>query len=176
MNILFAWLFVFTGASPVQDTARKPIISIEKITLKPMKVLIIPEMIAELDDFGQLIKADYEELFTFIRQNHLQPGKVMAFYYTQESPFLMDVAIEVDNLPAVLTGRIKAISLEGGQAVVVHYQGPYDQIGAAYAKLNEWLKKNNKKALETSFETYLNDPAAVKDPWELRTDIYQRIK
>lgn len=176
MNILFAWLFVFTGLSPVQDTAKKPIITIEETTLKPMKALVIPEMIAEFDDIEEFIRADYEKLFSFINEKQLQPGKVMAFYYTGESPLLMDVAVEVNALPQEYTDRIQGISLDGGPAVVVHYQGPYEQLGTAYTELNKWLKMHHKKALECSFESYLNDPATVKDKWELRTVIYQRIK
>jgi effector-binding domain-containing protein len=197
MKILLAWLFPVSGAFQIlsfplestfdlasdkninyklSDTIRKPLISVEKINLKPMKLLVIPDIATELEDFGQLMNRDYGELFTFINNNHLQPGKVIAFYYTAEEPFTMDVAVEVNKLPHVLTGRIKAIELEGGVAVVVHYQGPYEQIGAAYDELKNWMKQNNKKAMEMPFESYLNNPAAVKDLWELRTDIYQRIE
>jgi len=75
----------------------------------------------------------------------------------------------------VLTGRVKAIEIEGGPAIVVHYQGPYEQLGTAYAALNKWLEKHNKKAVEKPFESYLNDPDVVKDPWALRTDVYMLL-
>jgi Transcriptional regulator, effector-binding domain/component len=173
MSIIFAWFLAF---SPIQDTARKPIINIEETTLKPMNVLVIPEMVTGFDDFEQLMRTDYEELFSFIKENQLQPGKVMAFYYLEESPLVMDVAVEVNQLPTAFTGRIKGIYLEGGKAVVIHYKGPYGRITVAYDELRKWLKKHHKKALECAFESYLNDPATTKDPWELRTDIYQRIR
>lgn len=75
-----------------------------------------------------------------------------------------------------LTGKIKGKTIKGGDAIVVHYQMPYDQIAAAYAAISKWLNENNKKALEQPFEVYLNDPVTVKDPQQLRTDVYQRIQ
>jgi effector-binding domain-containing protein len=158
------------------DTIRKPVITLEETILSPMHILTIPDTAKSMEEIGLLIGKDYGELFAFINQQQLQPGKVLAFYYSSEVPFVMDVAVEVNKLPQQLTGRIKAKEIEGGKAIVAHYQGPYEQIAMAYAELNNWIKKNNKEQVGLPFESYLNDPYSVKDPWELRTDIYQRIK
>jgi len=76
----------------------------------------------------------------------------------------------------MMTGRIKGKKIMGGDAVVVHYQGPYDQIGLAYSAIAKWLVEHKQKPLQQPFEIYMNDPGTVKDPQLLRTDVYQKIQ
>jgi len=55
-------------------------------------------------------------------------------------------------------------------------QGPYTQLGEAYNQIESWLKQNNRMARGNPFEIYLNDPSTVKDPSEIKTDIYQPLQ
>jgi effector-binding domain-containing protein len=100
----------------------------------------------------------------------------MAQYYSVQPVFIVDVAVEVDKFPTRTQGRIKINKIDGGKAVIAHYKGPYGQIGMAYAAIVSWLKEGNKIADGRPFEVYLDDPATVQDPSELRTDIYQLTK
>ena len=159
-----------------QDTMEKPSFMLEKINLAPMQVLFIHDTAMTAADISRLLNKGYGELFTFIYQQKLQPVKIMGFYHSSQPPFVMDAAIEVNRAPGKLTGRIKTKRIKGGNAVVVHYQGAYDQIGIAYTGISNWLTKNNKKAAEPPFEVYLNDPVTVKDSKLLRTDVYQRFE
>jgi len=157
------------------DTVVKPSFQIQEIQLSPMCVLTINDTAATSSAIGPLLGKYYGELFRFISGQHLQPGRIMAFYYSSHEPFIFDAAVEVNKLPAELTNHIKSKRIEGGDAIVVHYQGAYDQIAVAYTAIGNWLQKNNKRAAEAPFEVYLNDPATVKDPALLRTDVYQKI-
>lgn len=159
-----------------QDTTEKPTLLPEKINLTPMQVLFIHDTAVSAADISRLLSKGYGELFAFINQQRLQPAKIMAFYHSSQPPFVTDAAVEVNRVPDKLAGRIKSKTIEGGNALVVHYQGAYEQIGVVYAVINNWLTKNNKKAVEAPFEVYLNDPVTVKDPKLLRTDVYQRFE
>jgi effector-binding domain-containing protein len=165
-----------TANNPGQDTIEKPSFMAKKINLTPMQVLFIHDTAMTAADISGVLNKGYGELFTFIYQQKLQPVKIMSFYHSSHPPFVMDAAIEVNKIPAKLTGRINTKKIKGGNAVVVHYQGTYDQIGIAYTVISNWLTKNNKKAVEPPFEVYLNDLVTVKDPKLLRTDVYQRFK
>jgi effector-binding domain-containing protein len=66
--------------------------------------------------------------------------------------------------------------MEGGDALIAKYKGPYNRIALAYAAISDWLIKQKKQCNDKPFEVYLNDPLEVKDPFELRTDVYQLIK
>lgn len=192
MKLLLGLLYVLLGASrfyeiPVndfisteqktirdQDTTGRSYIP-EKVRLAPFIILTVADTAFTTEDIGRLLNEGYRELFTYIDRHKIMPGKVMAFYYSSQLPFVFDAAVEVDRLPVELTGNIKAREIKGGDAIVVHYQGAYEGIGTAYAAIASWLKENNKKAVEAPFEVYLNDPVTVKDPNELRTDVYQLV-
>lgn len=160
----------------VQDTTRKPTVYLEEVTVDTMSILVIKDTAKTLKDISRVIGAGYGELFTFTNQAGLQPGKVMASYHTFQPPFIMDIAVEVNKFPAQVTGRIKVNKVAGGRAIVVRYKGPYDKIGMAYEAIASWLKDHQKKPKRPPFEVYLDDPATVKDPFELRTDVYQFIE
>jgi DNA gyrase inhibitor GyrI len=117
----------------------------------------------------------YGILFTLIGQQQLKPGKVMAIYHTITPPWVFDIAVEVDKEPGQLSGSVQFKTIDGGDAVVVHYKGPYEQIEKAYLEIEDWLKKNNKQRAGPPMEVYLNDPASAKDKNELLTDVYQLI-
>ena len=66
--------------------------------------------------------------------------------------------MEVDKAPVQLTGGVQFKNIEGGDAVVMHYKGPYEKIEKAYLQIDDWLKKNNKLKAGPPMEVYLNDP------------------
>jgi effector-binding domain-containing protein len=156
------------------DTIRQPVITLEKAILKPMNILFVTDS-SKIAELGKAFEKGYGELFAFAGANRLQPGKVMAFYHSYTDPVSVEIAIEVDKIPGRLTGRIQSKILSGGEAVIAHYTGPYEQMEIPYNAIMKWLKDNNKQARGLPFESYLNDPATVKDKYELKTDIYQLI-
>ena len=141
-----------------------------------MTVLMISDTAVTAADISQVFERDYAELFAVIVKHTLLPDKVMAFHHSYKPPFFIDVAVQVNRVPDQLTGRIKTKYLNGGNAVIARYQGPYEQIGMAYLVLANWLKEHNKEAEGAPFEVYLNSPSEVADPFKLRTDVYQMIK
>lgn len=161
---------------PRADTARTPTVEVEKTMVSPMTILMIRDTATTTADISRVLDDGYVEIFTYIHRNHLKPGKVMAFYHSSRPSMIMDVAVQVDSPARVTTGRIKINKVLAGNAVVAHYQGPYEQIGMAYVAIGKWLKQHGENANGTPFEVYLNDPMSVKDPSELRTDVYQIIK
>ena len=159
-----------------EDTARKPAITLEESAVAPMIVLVIKDTAATTNDISAVLSKSYPELFTFVRQNGLKPGKLMAFYYSSQPPFVMEAGVEIDKMPNQTGGRIKINKVNGGNALIAHYSGPYDQIEIAYTAISNRLKEKNKVAGAPPFEVYLNDPYSVKDPFNLKTDVYQLLQ
>lgn len=174
----FSWILISTNLWSVQvsDTAKKPTVTLQDTLLYSMVILTIRDTAASQKNLSGVFSKDYRELFTYIHQNGLRPGKIMARYYSYQPSFILDVAVEVDKLPTMTKGRIKIDMANGGNAIIAHYKGPYDQIGMAYVAIENWLKERNKIADGRPFEVYLNDPAMVQDPTELLTDVYQPTK
>jgi len=159
----------------IKDTS--PVnVQLEKTTVKDMSVLFIADTAKTDEAIKEIFEKDYGELMQFIQQNKLQPLKFMAWHYTTQAPWALDVAIETNQLPAQLSGRIQSRTQTGGEMLIAHVRGAYDQLGQAYAQIEKWMKENNQKAKTTPFEIYINNPFTVKDPSEIRTDIYQPIE
>ncbi|HSC40424.1 MAG TPA: GyrI-like domain-containing protein [Chitinophagaceae bacterium] len=159
-----------------QDTLKKPVVSLEETLAGPMHVVMIRDTAETAAHIHLVLNRDYQELFMFTQQNALKTGKVMVFYHSARPPFILDAAVETDSLPDQTTGRIRINKYKEGNVLIAHYQGPYEQIGMAYTAISAWLREHQKTGIHTPFEVYLNNPAMVKDSYELRTDVYQYIK
>lgn len=160
----------------ILDTIIPVKVQLEKTSFKDMSVLFINDTAATTEAIKDVLGKGYGELMQFIQQNKLQPQKFMAWYYSLQPPWPMDVAVETVSLPPKLSGRVQSRILKGGDVLIAHMWGPYDQVSNAYVKIENWLKENKRKAKGNPFEVYLNDPSAVKSPSEIRTDIYQPIE
>ena len=150
--------------------------SISRIFMPPMKVIYIVDTVKTMDSISSKMGKDYGTLFMLIGKNQLKPGKIMAIYHTTEPPWIFDVTVEVDKSPVESMQNVRFKNSDSGEAVVLHFKGPYEQLDKGYLQIEEWLKKNNKKKAGAPIEVYLNDPSSVKDKNELLTDIYQLIK
>jgi effector-binding domain-containing protein len=167
---------IINSKQMAQDTAVPVKVELEKTTCKDMQLLFIKDTAPTTEAIKDVIGKGYGELTQYITENQLKPGKFMAWYYAMQPPWPMDIAVETDGTPANLKGRIQSRIQPGGEYIIAHVWGPYDQVGVAYVQLENWLKKNNRKAKAAPFEVYINDPASVKTPMEIRTDVYQYIE
>ena len=68
-------------------------------------------------------------------------------------------------------GDVLADTLPGGPAAVTIHSGPYDQLQAAYAALEEWIAANGFHAAGAPWEAYLNDPADHSNPQDWKTEV-----
>ena len=68
-------------------------------------------------------------------------------------------------------GDVLADNLPGGPAAVTIHSGPYDQLQAAYAALEEWIAANGFHAAGAPWEAYLNDPADHPNPQDWKTEV-----
>ena len=159
-----------------QDTIIPVKLKLEKTNFGDMVVLFIKDTALTTSDIQPLIFKGYGELMQFMDANQLKPLKFMAWYYATQAPWPFDIAIEADQKPAQVSGRIQSRIQAGGEVIIVHMWGPYDQAGQAYEQIDKWLQENNRKAKGWPFEVYINDPSTVKDPSEIQTDIYQPIE
>ncbi len=151
-------------------------IEMEQLSIGNMNVLFITDTALTTADIHSVLGKGYGEIMQFVQQNKLEPLKFMAKYHTYQPPWIMDIAVDVNEIPAVLSGRIRSEVQAGGHVLVAHMWGPYNEVGQAYRAIANWRSKNNLKARGAPFEVYLNDPSAVKDPSQIRTDVYMPIE
>ena len=157
------------------QTLKKPAIVLETVMLQPMTVLYIKDTTA-IGKQNKTVQKDFDALFNFISKHALKAGRIMAFYLNFQNPLLLEAAVEIDKLPAELTGNINAKKTEGGLAIIAHYTGPYQKMGIAYNAITSMMDKNKKLPKGLPFEVYINDAATIKNKQQLQTDIYQLLK
>ncbi|HEV8068165.1 MAG TPA: AraC family transcriptional regulator [Planctomycetaceae bacterium] len=68
-------------------------------------------------------------------------------------------------------GDVLAETLPGGPAAVTIHFGPYDQLQAAYAALEEWIAQNGFRPAGAPWESYLNDPGDYPNPQDWKTEV-----
>lgn len=170
--------YLFPRAVPDTGMLRQDTVKVvmEKTQFKDMTVLYITDTSQTTEAISGVLGKGYGELMQYMQQNKLLPVKFIAWYYSTQPPWQMDIAVETNNIPAQLSGRIKSRIQPGGNVIIAHMWGPYDQVSKAYIRIETWLKENNKKPKGNPFEVYLNDPSAVSSPSEIRTDIYQPVE
>jgi effector-binding domain-containing protein len=152
----------------------EPKVAIETITTEPFQVLTILDTAAVQSDIGPVLQKAYGEIGELIKANQLRfTGMPLAWYYSNSDPYVLEAAIPVNKAPANTSGRIKWKTVPAGNAVVVHFYGPYEETQLAYSKIQDWLKENNKKAKGAPYDVYMDDPTTKKTMYEVRTDIIQ---
>ena len=151
-------------------------ITLEKTAFNDMNILYITDTAATTDGIKDVLGKAYGEIMQFVQQNHLQPLKFMAWYGSAQPPWIMNIAVEVNTIPEAATGRIHSRIQPGGEVLIAHILGPYDQVGQAYSAIGKWMNENHRQAKSAPFEVYINDPASVKDPSEIQTDVYQPLE
>jgi len=158
-----------------QEKAVPVKVELEKTATRDMRVLYIKDLAPTTEAIKEVLGKGYGELMQYIQTHRLQPKKFMAWYNSVKPPWPVEVAVETDSLSAQLSGRIQSRIVTGGEVIIAHMWGPYDQVSKAYEKIHLWLKENNRKARGNPFEVYLNDPAMVSSPADIQTDVYQPI-
>jgi effector-binding domain-containing protein len=73
-------------------------------------------------------------------------------------------------------GVVKAGERHGGNAVLVHYYGPYMGVSKAHAQAHEYITKNNKKITGAPWESYVTDPMTEKDTMKWKTEVYYPVE
>lgn len=159
-----------------KDSVNLSSVWMEKTSLPSMKLLSVNFQVYKEEEIGKYLNARYTGLCSFINKHRLSSNRVMAFYYTYDMPFIIEAAIEVDSIPPVLDQDICARVMEGGEALIAHYKGPYEKSALAYHAIYKWLNDNHRVARELPFEVYLNDPTTIKSNNDLLTDIYMFLQ
>jgi effector-binding domain-containing protein len=148
---------------------------IKIITQKPVNILSMREKIQNSQIKSKMGEM-YGQIWMFIEKNKIAvAGPPYAIYhdYDQEN---------CDMECGFPTGKrekgsenIKPSSVPGGKCVVAIHAGSYETIMLTYEKVQEYMHKEGLKPKKVMWERYLNDPATVKDPDQLITEIYWPI-
>jgi effector-binding domain-containing protein len=162
----------------LMDTVQEPRMNIEEISLPVQIIVYVTDSAGSSAEIGQkFAKILPIELGGFLKKNNMHmAGAPSAWYYGNHFPFVFDVGVAVNKMPDSTYGRIKVKQLTAGNAVVVHFYGPYDQTGKGYSLASDWIKEHGKTETGAPYEVYLGDPGIEKDPYKVLTNIIFPVK
>lgn len=78
--------------------------------------------------------------------------------------------------PIEAAGRVVGTTIPGGLVAATVHCGRYEDVGAAYRALGEWVQEHGHETAGPPRETYLVGPEQVQDPGALRTEIAWPIR
>jgi len=139
--------------------------------LGPQVVFAIRDRHAPPDIPGFLSGA-FGELFGRIGLLGIRPAGHPFVIYHAFGPSEIDAEVCVPITEAAsATGRIQSRELPAMTVARTLHVGPYEELGAAYRALTEWIDRNRLEAAGPVQERYLNGPGDRVPPAEYRTEV-----
>ncbi|WP_425804492.1 MerR family transcriptional regulator [Desulfitobacterium sp. Sab5] len=135
----------------------------------PINTLSLRRKIS-IDNICSLI----DDLFASLK-NVQSAGPIMTIYHDPDfNPDHTDVevCVPIRTSSSIPDTRV----IPGGTHACVIYQGPYSDIGTAYAALMDWIPNNGYMPIGAPFEIYLTGPNDVKDEQKFVTEICFPVK
>jgi effector-binding domain-containing protein len=111
-------------------------------------------------------------LFTRLGQQGIPPAGPPFVIYHEFGPETVDAEVCVP-VGTVIAATADMVSRELPAATVVRtlHVGPYEELGAAYEALNDWIALHGTEASGPPRERYLNGPGEGAAPADYRTEL-----
>lgn len=124
------------------------------------------------DAFPAFLGVAFPELFEHVGRHGIAVTGHPFVIYHAFGPDDIDAEVCVPVAgPAPVGGRVGARTLAGGTIVRTLHVGPYEELGSAYAALQEWVGDHGYVAVGPHRERYLNGPDVDVPPSEYRTEV-----
>ncbi len=123
-------------------------------------------------DIPMFLQDAFGELFGRLGLLGVPPAGHPFVIYHAFGPSEMDAEVCVPIAgPAQATGRIKSRELAATTVARTLHVGPYEDLGAAYRALTDWIERNGLEAAGPVQERYLNGPGDAASPADFRTEV-----
>lgn len=111
--------------------------------------------------------------FGYVQQSGLVPAGPPVARYPEVSAdaFTIECGVTL-SAPAAGSGDVQSGALQGGPALVALHAGAYDDLPQVYAAMERWIAEHGTRPSGAPWELYLNDPGALPNPADWRTEVY----
>lgn len=151
--------------------------AVSRKELAPQPVLVVRRRVRRAD-IAATIGAELPKVFLHAQQQGIAISGYPVTRYLEISVGMvtLETGMRVANHSGDWTagnggGDILAETLPGGPAAVTVHSGPYDQLPAAYAAIEQWIVVNGLIAAGAPWEAYLNDPTDHPNPEDWKTEV-----
>ncbi len=176
--VLFAALVGCGGQKPAEQAKPAEPVFTAQVTMVDSMVVASIAKVGPYSDAGKALS----ELMAWMEKGKITPaGGPFAVYLddpTKVKPestryevcFPVPAGTKSDKKAGIVVKKVAPLEL-----AVTEYTGPYDKIGATYAKLMQWVGENKYEVAGPMYEFYLNDPAKTP-PESLKTRVGILVK
>lgn len=151
--------------------------AIKVCTLKAQPTLVI-KATTTMEEYGAVLAQILPEVWQFAVARSIEPSgppfaRFLAFHPDDTGELEAGIPI-----PSTIAGEgsVEASELPAGEAAMVVYTGPYDQIGEAHMALGAWVRENRRETAGPSWESYITDPGSEPDSAKWQTEVYWPIR
>lgn len=140
----------------------------------PGKTFITKREKVGFDDLQKFFTEAYGTIYGHLMQTGIRSTEMpCAIYFSiDESTQQTDVAAAVPVNDSVKeTEGFQQVTIPKSKALFVTHHGPYEEMGPAYAALEEYISEHKLQKL-WMIEEYYSDPAVETDPSKWKTNIY----
>jgi len=123
-------------------------------------------------DMPKYMDPAIQEILKVLKDQNLEPaGPRFSYHHRRPSDtFDFELGFPVKEVIKPV-GRVVNGTLPAEKVVRSVYQGPYEQLGAAWGELERWVSEQKLVGSGRSWEAYLSNPEEVKDAKEYRTEL-----
>ncbi len=123
-------------------------------------------------DLPGFIGQSYQEMYRHLGELGVEPSGAPLVIYHAFGPGDVDAEVSVPvAYPVEASGRMTSRVLPAGTVARTLHQGPYNELGAAYTELTEWVGDHGFEAVGPASERYLNEPGPDVLPTGYLTEI-----
>lgn len=151
----------------MESTITPPqVISADEIATAVIHLVIPREDMAKHMD-----PAIQEVIQTVTGQGASLVGPAVAYHHRRPTEtFDFELGFPVSD-PIKPAGRVVNSALPGVRIARAVYQGPYEGLPGAWGELDAWVRASEYTGAGGFWESYVTNPAEVKDPAEWRTEL-----
>jgi effector-binding domain-containing protein len=150
---------------------------------EPQPYVAIPLRVEMAGGFGDAIESGFAELSAWLKEQGVEPaGPPFIRYLLIAMDGELEIELAVPVAPDVTSdGRVRADILPGGRYATLLHVGPYDELVASNAALQDWAEEQGVvwdswetaegSAWRGRVEHYLTDPTSEPDPAKWKVEV-----
>ncbi len=163
---------LFHTSADVRPKENNMTYSIAKEQIAPQHVLVIRRRIKR-DEIAKALGEMFGQTSLYAQRSGAAMAGPPFARYLEWGPGLLTLEA---GLPVATAypgeGDVRPDVLPGGFAAFTTHMGPYDQLVAAHAAVQQWVEAEGLTAQGAPWESYITDPADYPDPKDWKTEIF----